>query len=355
MKKNRLPLFLALLMLLILAGLAGIITYLKWQSDLMFEQTERILGELSEEENLVRTILESDTYTAQELAALTPEELSDLIAELSTISLEPLTENAGPGIPGFSTGSHAGEAETGSPSYEQISEHAYGSQGIEALSESVSESAAESTGSQAAGQAGSIASSAYFTDEELRRVRRSIHHVIFVGDSRTVGMGEAEAKIGDGCVYIGEPGEGYSWLVEFGIEQMDEAIRAYPNSPVVFNFGVNDCDAVHAYIELYHEIERGYPDTKFYYMSVNPVTEESLNVPLTDVLAFNRVMKSAFPDQYIDTCTWMIRGGFEDVDGVHYSRDQYRKIHDYAVLSIQKLKSAGGSQEPPDQKDSQEP
>ena len=69
-------------------------------------------------------------------------------------------------------------------------------------------------------------------------------------------------------------------------------------------------------------------------MSVNPVTKESEHVPLSDVLAFNRRLKAAFPDQYIDTCSWMIRGGYEDVDGIHYSQEQYRKIHDYAVLGV---------------------
>ena len=163
------------------------------------------------------------------------------------------------------------------------------------------------------------------------------HHIIFVGDSRTVGMGRAEAHQNDGCTYIGESGEGYEWLLEPGIELMDEAIRKWPDSPVVLNFGVNDCSRINAYIEVYHELERGYPDTKFYYMSVNPVTKESKNVPLSDVLAFNRKLKAEFPDQYIDTCSWMIRKGFEDVDGVHYSWKQYCAIHDFAARAIMDL------------------
>ena len=161
------------------------------------------------------------------------------------------------------------------------------------------------------------------------------HHVIFIGDSRTVGMGNAEKDLADSCVYIGESGEGYDWLIEYGIDLLDEAIRAWPASPVVINFGVNDCDAVRSYIEVYRELEKGYPDTDFYYMSVNPVTKESENVPLSDVLRFNRILREAFPaEQYIDTCSWMLRAGYEDVDGVHYSEKQYRMIHDFAVNAI---------------------
>ncbi len=155
------------------------------------------------------------------------------------------------------------------------------------------------------------------------------HQVIFVGDSRTVGMGQAEKY--DDCLYIGQSGEGYSWFIDSGLDQMDEAIRSHPGCPVVFNLGVNDCDAIDAYIELYHTILAAYADTNFYFMSVNPVTEDSLLVPNTDVITFNQKLQSTFPEQYIDTFSWMSDKGFESVDGVHYSQKQYRKIHDYAV------------------------
>ena len=82
------------------------------------------------------------------------------------------------------------------------------------------------------------------------------HQVIFVGDSRTVGMGKAEAHFGDHCTYVGESGEGYRWFIEEGIDLMDQAIRKHPKSPVIFNLGVNDCDHIDAYIEVYHEIEK---------------------------------------------------------------------------------------------------
>lgn len=160
------------------------------------------------------------------------------------------------------------------------------------------------------------------------------HRMIFAGDSRTVGMKSAQEETGDPCIYIGMSGEGYTWLIEEGIPQIDAAIRAYPSSPVIYNFGVNDCGQIASYLSVYREMELAYPDTDFYYMSVNPVTEESVNVPLSDVLAFNRKLKAAFPDRYIDSCTWMLRYGFEDVDGVHYSERQYRLIHDFAVHAV---------------------
>ncbi len=160
------------------------------------------------------------------------------------------------------------------------------------------------------------------------------HQIIFVGDSRTVGAGKAESKQNDTCIYIGESGEGYTWFEETGVFQMEEAIELYPDAQVVYNLGVNDCDAAESYIALYRELESVYPDTSFYYMSVNPVTEESAHVTDSDITAFNSLLESAFPDQYIDTYSWMVTGGFVSVDGVHYSSAQYCAIHDYAVRAI---------------------
>ncbi len=164
------------------------------------------------------------------------------------------------------------------------------------------------------------------------------HQIIFVGDSRTVGMGTAERSNEDSCLFIGESGEGYDWFAEFGLPALEQAIDDYPDAPVVFNLGVNDCDAVEAYIALYLQILNDHKDTDFYFMSVNPVTEESIHVPDTDVQSFNARILETFGTQYIDTYTWMTTYGYVSTDGVHYSDEQYRAIHDYAVRAISGLK-----------------
>ena len=312
---NRLPVILAVLILLILAALAGITIRLKWGADRALEKAERALDHLA------------DTFAD---------------VETSPITIVDNGSEAGTGQDGTDASSGTAMSADGSS---QPGVRLHAGEDLETANGSAAnglEAGLEPEGTSEAGRDADVTRTAkktpdmsgYFTDEELATVAGSSHHVIFVGDSRTVGMGRAEEKIGDECVYIGESGEGYNWLIEYGIDLLDEAIRAHPNDPVIFNFGVNDCEAINAYIDVYHEIEAGYPNTKFYYMSVNPVTKESEHVPLSDVLAFNRRLKAAFPDQYIDTCSWMIRGGYEDVDGIHYSQEQYRKIHDYAVLGV---------------------
>lgn len=156
--------------------------------------------------------------------------------------------------------------------------------------------------------------------------------VIWVGDSRTVGMGRA---VDNDDIYIGADGEGYTWLYETGVVQLSEAIKTAPGTPVVFNFGVNDCDDIDNYLDLYHAIEAEYPDTHFYYLSVNPI-EPTLcdNVTNEEISDFNAQLKNEFPDQYIDSFTFLQINETVTVDGVHYTEEDYQKIYNFAVAQV---------------------
>ena len=133
----------------------------------------------------------------------------------------------------------------------------------------------------------------------------------------------------DPCVFIGASGEGYLWFERSGIHRLERTILRYPDTPVVFNLGVNDTMFIQQYIRIYRSLIDEYPDTSFWFLSVNPVTEESLMVPDSDVVEFNRLLKEAFPRQYLDSYSWMKENEFECVDGIHYSEKTYRDIHDF--------------------------
>ncbi len=156
--------------------------------------------------------------------------------------------------------------------------------------------------------------------------------IIWIGDSRTVGMGKA---MNNGDIYIGADGEGYGWLYETGVVELAEAIRDNPGSPVVFNFGVNDCDGIKDYLDLYDAIETEYPDVHFYYLSVNPI-EPTLcdNVTNEEISAFNAQLQSAFPDQYIDSFTFLLINEVTTTDGVHYSNEDYERIYNFAAAQV---------------------
>lgn len=160
------------------------------------------------------------------------------------------------------------------------------------------------------------------------------HHIIFVGDSRTVGMGEAEAEANDTCTYIGAVGEGYHWFTDSGMAQMEAAMEQHPNDPVVLNLGVNDMDMIDSYLNLYETFPEKYPGTQFYFMSVNPVTDEAVHVTNQEIVSFNSKLRAAFPDTYLDCNTYLRIKEFESVDGVHYSQNTYRVIHDFTVKKL---------------------
>ena len=160
--------------------------------------------------------------------------------------------------------------------------------------------------------------------------------VIMVGDSRSVGMHDAMVDYEDPFLYIAQSGEGYEWFVEDGLPRMEKAIKEHPAWPVVFNLGVNDTSAVMNYITLYQSFAGRYPNTDFYYLSVNPLTKDSTLVVDEQVVVFNQYLKMAFPDTYLDSYSMLKKEGFESADGVHYSDDTYRRIHQFILDELEK-------------------
>lgn len=155
------------------------------------------------------------------------------------------------------------------------------------------------------------------------------HAFVFVGDSRTIGMRDA---VGDGCTYIGSEGEGYNWFAEDGIASLQAVLDSNPQQKVIFNLGVNDPENISLYIDLYNTLITEYPDTSFYMLSVNPLVDgEGFNTTNEMIELFNATLKNAFPNNYLDSYAYLIGSGFETVDGLHYTEETYRAIHNYVV------------------------
>lgn len=177
------------------------------------------------------------------------------------------------------------------------------------------------------------------------------HRIIFVGDSRTIGMQNAMTKLlpDDLCVYVGKVGEGCSWFLAEGEAEMGMAIAQFPDAPVVLNFGVNDPDQIEQYLDAYKNMMETWPDTDFYFLSVNPVqrakmiengvSEEALGlVTNANILKLNTAFEEAWPGKYLDSSTMLKTTGFETIDGLHYNRQTYLKIHRFVVEELTKRK-----------------
>lgn len=156
--------------------------------------------------------------------------------------------------------------------------------------------------------------------------------LIWVGDSRTVGM---ERAMKNNDCYIGASGEGYYWFSTEGLPLMKKAIAQYPDAPVIFNLGVNDHENLDLYLALYRSVFDEYPDTRFYFLSVNPIDPERCSaITNEEITDFNEHMKGLFPDTYIDSYTWMMENEIETIDGIHYSEEIYRALHDFTLSEL---------------------
>lgn len=156
--------------------------------------------------------------------------------------------------------------------------------------------------------------------------------LIWVGDSRTIGMRDA---MQNDNLYIGASGEGYRWFSESGLPELKQALKQTPDAPVIFNLGVNDYDNRDNYLALYRDIVSQYPDTPFYFLSVNPIDPERCkNITNEEIADFNAHLKNAFPDSYIDSFTWMMVEEVTTKDGIHYAEEDYRALYEYVVSKL---------------------
>ncbi len=172
--------------------------------------------------------------------------------------------------------------------------------------------------------------------------------VLFVGDSRTVGMQQALTASGydlTNYTFLAKVGKGYSWLVE-----RTSSLSSLTESPqiIIVNLGVNDLGNCQNYQQLYEiYMDSCWKNCPVYIVSVNPVCSPCYSVTNSQIQRFNESMQSwitaqnasasshAFPIRYIDTYSYLQETGFTSLDGLHYSSATYLHIYDYILEHIE--------------------
>ena len=160
-----------------------------------------------------------------------------------------------------------------------------------------------------------------------------ISNLLFVGDSRVVGMSTTGMYS-----YLGKESIGYNWFVSDGAAQMLD--MAGEGSDVVLCFGVNDLGNISQYIGYYQSLINNHPSIRFWIMSVNPVNEglaASCGYSVTNsmITSFNDAMYHAFPDKYLDCYAYLSQNGFGSSDGVHYDSNTYTAIQNFTKSTIE--------------------
>lgn len=170
------------------------------------------------------------------------------------------------------------------------------------------------------------------TEENTESTKDKITGIIFIGDSRTVGMNKAcGISNNENEFVVARVGQGYNYLVNEALPEV-ESIRQQ-NELIdewiyVINLGVNDLGNVDKYKEKYEEIAKD-SSVKVYIESVNPVKNYP-TVSNEQIENINNTFKHINNTSYIDVYNYLLENGFETADGLHYkpstSEIIYKKI-----------------------------
>jgi hypothetical protein len=184
----------------------------------------------------------------------------------------------------------------------------------------------------------------WLNDEGKKTIKVSSFrgNYIFVGDSRTDGMSEAVTS--SDVLFIAKRGSGYDWLSSEADETLRAWLNARPDVTVVLAHGINDLENIGSYITYYKKLIAQYPKAKIYVMSVNPVnlqlmkekrpTAYAKGITNATITSFNKKLKKAFGERYIDTYSYLSQRGFTTTDGVHYPNWLYKDIYRYVIKKI---------------------
>lgn len=159
--------------------------------------------------------------------------------------------------------------------------------------------------------------------------------VIFVGDSRFVGMQSAIST--PKCAWICKTSMGYNWLVNTAGPQIDQEI--VPGTAIVFNLGVNDLGNLGGYVNYLNgrATEWAMAGADLYFMSVNPVGAGYTGVVTNEAIVnFNQTMKANLSGWYgyVDTYSYVGIKGYTTVDGLHYAPNTYQDIFVYCMHQL---------------------
>lgn len=171
--------------------------------------------------------------------------------------------------------------------------------------------------------------------------------LLYVGDSRTVGMESAVAN--SNISYIAKVAEGYNWFNNTALADIDTKLQDKSDSIIVLALGINDLHNIDNYITAYKSLMTKYPNNNIYVLSVNPVDESKTgangySVTNAQIEAFNKKLVANFPNNYIDSYSSLTNIGSSD--GIHYDNTTYTALNSIITSNIKssgKVKCGGGS------------
>lgn len=173
-------------------------------------------------------------------------------------------------------------------------------------------------------------------------------YILFVGDSRTVGMQLAvdPMKTNKKNIWYAKSGAGFPWLASAAITNSINAASASAKGKlaIVCLMGVNGLEYMNiaTYLNYHAKTWVDEDGNELYFVSVNPVNESKeashgYSVKNSQIINFNTNIKNRLTRniKYIDTYN-SIKGSFNTTDGLHYTNDTYKEIYNLIKNAVGK-------------------
>lgn len=150
---------------------------------------------------------------------------------------------------------------------------------------------------------------------------------LFVGDSRFVGMNQACGISSKKHKYVvAKTSQGYSWFTRTAMPQVRAIQSSDPDVTdwtMIIGLGVNDLHNKDRYVLKFSELAQ---TDRLVITSVNPVQYHP-TITNSQIESFNEALKNIDGTKYINTYSYLVEHGYHTVDGLHYTRDTYKKIY----------------------------
>lgn len=160
--------------------------------------------------------------------------------------------------------------------------------------------------------------------------------LIFVGDSRTVGIRDA---VRDDSIWSCKSSMGYEWMSSTGVPQIEDEIDEY--TAVIILMGVNDVYQLNNYINYINAKASEWAElgARTYFVSVGPV-ENDPYVTNAEIESFNAAMQANLTGvTYIDVYSHLVNNGFHTTDGTHYPDGVSVEIYNYILEHLEEKRS----------------
>ena len=172
--------------------------------------------------------------------------------------------------------------------------------------------------------------------------------IVIVGDSRMelLERRRNEISIPYYVEFNAKSGADINWFIEKGIPNLYKILKNKKHKyKVIFNLGVNDLNdniniknRTYEYYKLYKNIKMNNKDTKFYYLTVNPIDDNNINIKWKKnirtnkkIEKFNKYMKSYMEKTNITYCDSYSNIEFNLPDALHFDKETDILILDYIL------------------------